>query len=375
MEWVSKRKIKREGKTAATSWYHGTNTFPAIEVQALHCSPSVCPTAIPSAQSMLQGGTGGRVHKSETWWMNIYILELNTSRIPKLKFSEKGWFSKEVSDKVPRNCYFYVPNSRLHSSKSSVSWHLILGDLTFFALKFPGHPPADRNHDSMNQNSRTLSYLILPITHSTETSAYVSWWDHLLLKGWSTMWDHVGSTFPFQHGYKVGQPWGAVLALPGRIWIPHPHCPGLWGTPEELSQYTLLELLLFNAQWTEERGQRSTSPLWEIFLTQANPDFLLLWLCCQAQRAGQQLRSPKAPLPSPGKGHILPLCCPASHMDWLRAIHTGWQAPGAVGLLRLGNDKNSSWISLQCLGRKCSLLSSSWVSQAQLPVFHCPGGR
>lgn len=107
-------------------------------------------------------------------------------------------------DKVPRNCYFYVPNSRLHSSKSSVSWHLILGDLTFFALKFPGHPPAHRNHDSMNQNSRTLSYLILPIAHSTETSAYVSCWDHPLLKRWSTMWDHVGSTFPFQHGYKVG---------------------------------------------------------------------------------------------------------------------------------------------------------------------------
>lgn len=321
----------------------------------------VWPTVIPSAQPMLQGGTGGRVHKSETWWMNIYILELNTSRIPKLKFSEKGWFSKEVGDKVPRNCYFYVPNSRLHSSKSSVSWHLILGDLTFFALKFPGHPPADRNHDSMNQNSRTLSYLILPITHSTETSAYVSWWDHPLLKRWSTMWDHVGSTFPFQHGYKVGQPWGAVLALPGRIWTPHPHCLGLWGTPEELSQHTLLELLLFNAQWTKEKGQRSTSPLWEIFLTQGNLDFLLA-LLPSTEGVGSSSGVQRLLFPAQERGTFSLYAALA--LTWID-LEQSTQAAGLPMESLAG-----SWSCGTALFEECS-----WVSQAQLPVFRCPGGR
>lgn len=87
------------------------------------------------------------------------------------------------------------------------------------------------------------------------------------------------------------------------------------------------------------------------------------------------------------EGYTSTLCCSAFHIDWLKMIRTQaagcrdshgvistWLITGSVCLFCLRSDKSSSWILLQCLGRKhSSSVSNLWVSTpSTTPNFPLP---
>lgn len=164
----------------------------------------------------------------------------------------------------------------------------------------------------------------------------------------------------------------------------YPHCPGLGALLKNYLSAHPAGTAPFKCSGAQRKARGAQSHC-EFHCGKVSWPKAILTLCSAANHRehGQQfIEDSAAPLSSPRKGHILPLCCAASDIDWLRAIHTGcrashghtWQVPASVGLSCLRSDKSSLWISLQCLGRKRSLrASSSWVSKpSTTPSFPLP---